>query len=129
MGSIGNRLHSLIEPFPAGMIDHQGQDQGEGKTHQELIKTQNHRVPQKFLEHIGTEKPLKIKEPYPGAFHDTPGNIIALKGDKNSVQGNIVEYQEKGRCGKDKQIKLPFVFEEKPRQETVPMNFHNQLYK
>ena len=94
---IGNSLNNFSESPIHTIIQHQSQNYRKRKRCQQRITGKNHGIADDLLCHIGTEKFLKMLQPYKITSYNAFHRAVILKSHQYTIHGNI----QKDGCIKD----------------------------
>jgi hypothetical protein len=122
MRGIKDRLYNLFEASPE-FVQHQGQDDRNGKTHGQGIKGYDEGVLDQPPEIVAVIKIDKMPESHPGAPGNAQNSFVVLKGNLQAIHGPIIEQGNIDQGGKQKEIVRP-VFPNLPSKGNL---FHKKL--
>jgi hypothetical protein len=115
MGQITDILDYFFESPVRHLVEQDCKNNRGGKTPKQAIKTNKQGIPYQFPKVGVQNKFLKMFKPYPGTAHNTPDNIVVLKGNQNSIHGGIMKNKIIYQGNKKNNIKVFAFFDLPPR--------------
>jgi hypothetical protein len=101
VGQIGDGLGEAFVSVMPHLVEQEGQNNGSGKTKQEIIKTDKKGIPQKAKKIGGIKKPDKMFQAYPGTSGEAPARREVLEGNQGPIHGLITEKGKKKNYRQD----------------------------
>ena len=127
MRQVAERLHDPLVFLGPQLIQHQGQDDGCGKTEQEFQSGNDDRVPEYVPEIITAEEAAEILQADPRAARDPLQELELLERQRYTVQGTVLEQQLPADYRQDhKQVQLMLLY---PAQEGTPLLQSGRLHR
>jgi hypothetical protein len=91
------------------VVNEYRKDYGKGKACDETIDTQNQGISDDIYKVRGSEKTLKMIEPYPGAAPHPLHGLVVLEGHHNPVHGDVIEDDHIHHRDKEEQVEIPVI--------------------